>query len=261
MICLGDIQVKWTTPRYTELRLRFNVSQCDRFIIVNAMPLVMRRIALGLLSIVIAACGSTPSNQSSMLEATLPPNTEVLASTATPASVVQVELVDVQVSLRVPPDWETLHTRNGILLAEALGNGHELAGPQMHVVVHDTRDFTLPTPESTESVMPMLQHIVAQKRWVGNAAVTEPVPLQWPGRDAAYYLVRDRTSGNHTIVLGIVPEQPDRLLAFNLSTPPDKAEMLLYLLPSLLQEVQINGEPIDPTVFSALPEDLAFPDV
>jgi hypothetical protein len=226
------------------------------------MPFVIRRIALGMvLSIVIAACGGSPSNQSSMLEPTLPPVTEVTASTSTPATFVHVELVGVRVSLRVPPDWETLNTRNGILLAQALGNGHELAGPQMHVVVHDTRDFTLPTPEVTEAVMPMLQHIVAQKRWVGNAAVTEPVPLQWPGRDAAYYLVRDLSSDNHTLVIGIVPEQPDRLLAFNLSTPPQQAPMLRMLLPSLLQEVRINDEPINPAVFDTLPEELTFPDV
>lgn len=192
----------------------------------------------------------------------LPTATAGAAYTPQPRKI-ETDINGVEITVNVPPDWQAQSTSDGILMAERPGSmqsNSRLMGMQMHIFTHETNDFGISMNEGENDAWAILKFIVKKQEYIGNAIASEPQGFTWNGYDAAYYLLNDGYN-NVTLLMAVVTDTPKRLVAFNISCPLQRADLLRDVLPELLDGLTINNEVMDVVAMHDLPDPLPFPTV
>lgn len=207
-----------------------------------------------LLVLCLAACQSPGSQQPTETSSVLPPHATPSAgwasNTETPLSL----------KVRIPDGWETYNTESGIVLTERTTTpetGVTLEGLLVYIFVPKMDGFSTPAHDANVA-WSMLNQVVTNRDYIGDALVSDPVAFLWDKHDAAYYLLNNR-DGTLTLLLAI--GMPDRrnLVVCHVSMPESHSSRLRPLLPDLLSSLVVNGEAIDGTALHNLPDPLVFP--
>lgn len=207
--------------------------------------------------IVLVGCSSSSGDVNTILDATHTPGVE-----AVDEQYVTFNVADVAVVVHRPQQWEYYTTQYGVVLAESLGSvavDGRLGGLLTHIFIPPLDEFTINAAEGSNRALTILNQVIQQPDYVGDAAVSDPIPFQWDAVDAAYYLM-DNGEGNLTIVVGVLPANSTRLVAVSISAPEDQAGRIRQEIPLLLTEFRVNdlilnGEDLD----GILPDPLNFP--
>lgn len=210
-----------------------------------------------LLALVLFGCRPTaPTDNTAMLEAT--EVQEVIEEVDSTRLALDVNGVELRV--KRPNEWEYYTTEYGVVLAEQLGSvaaAGELGGLFTHVWVPPLEDFVLPVNAQNEALA-ILNEIIANPDYVGNARVSSPSAFTWDGAEAAYYLM-DNDEGNLTIVFGIVVPGVDRFVAASISASVDDIDRIRSQIPSILDELTVDGVTLSgESLEQHLPEELAL---
>ena len=175
---------------------------------------------------------------------------------------IQVRVDDVDLSVRLPPRWEYYSTEFGVVLTEKIdvtaGEG-QLGGLLMHVFVHPLNDLNISTATGGNVAHSILDTIVHNPDYIGDALVGPVYPFNWGDHDAAYYLM-DNGQGSRAIVFGIQTDRSRSLIFCHVSTPVNQVARMREVLPQLLDGIEVNGVVLNPAVLNAvLPGELVFP--
>ena len=169
---------------------------------------------------------------------------------------------EVSLSIAVPDGWETYNTTGGIVLNEYMGSGvpgTPLRGFLVHIFVPHLDDVRLPSDsDQSNAAWFVLKQVIRNKKYVGDALVSEPVAFHWDQHDAAYYLLNNR---NRTVTMLLALMLPDRsnLVVCHVSVPENQAHRIRSLLPALLETLTIDGSQVDVSALHNLPDPLMFP--
>ncbi|MBZ0276976.1 MAG: hypothetical protein K8I60_12570 [Anaerolineae bacterium] len=179
----------------------------------------------------------------------------------TPDEWIELNSEEVQLRLKVPYGWQALDMEDGLLVAQQFGamfsGDDRLTGIQIHIFVHSTSEFTLPTDGSNTAAF-ILDQIAHTPEYVGDAAVTVPQGFTWGGYEAAYYLL-NAGDGTMTMVVALVVENPPRLVVCSILAPHHKAAYIRTSLPLVFHEFSIDGHKLDVGALYRLPFPLVFP--
>ncbi|MFW5748860.1 MAG: hypothetical protein ACOCYT_04520 [Chloroflexota bacterium] len=216
-----------------------------------------------LVALVLFGCssGGSMDDNTMLIEVTRTPAIEMVAQDR-----VSFTVESVQLEVPRPVDWEFYATEYGIVMAEYLGSvatEGQLNGLFTHVWVPPLEDFTLPVadlPASNQNrALAILNQIISNPDYVGDARVSNLAAFNWDGTEAAYYLM-DNNEGNLTLVVGIVPPGLDRLIAASVSAPSNLAQRIRDTIPDMLGNLTVNGQALSgATLNAALPNPLIFP--
>jgi hypothetical protein len=168
-----------------------------------------------------------------------------------------------EVSLRimVPKGWETYNTAAGIVLNEHMGSsapGSPLRGFLIHVFVPHDQNFIMPPSSDVNMAWFILNQVVTNPDYVGQALVSEPVAFEWDQHEAAYYLLNNRDD-TVTMLLALALPDHSNLVVAHISVPEDQAPRVRSLLPKLLETLTIDGQRVDAAALHNLPDPLVFP--
>ncbi len=214
---------------------------------------MMRWIVLVLL-VGLAACD--------MSGAPLTPTVEVIP-TATPVrdEWTRVSADGVQLSVRPPSGWQSITNEYGILLAEHAGMTGDTTphGILVYIFVQKVHDLGMPITEGGNLAWDVLNNVTQRQEYVGNSTVTDTVAIRWGERDAAYYLLSD-SDGNYTFVLAMVMPSAEKLVVCNITTTAEDADRIREMLPRILENVMVDGAPLDESIDDLLPDPLVFPE-
>ncbi|MEQ8675831.1 MAG: hypothetical protein RLP44_06335 [Aggregatilineales bacterium] len=225
----------------------------------------MNRFAVFLLVPILAACGVVSQNQSISTSGESSTNEITVFSSQRSADPVAFTVDDVAVQLTPPTEWAVNTTPYGVLLTEhirSIATEGQLDGILLHTFVDPLDDVRVSISDTTsESYNPALQilsQIVADTAYVGDSAVTSPLPFEWNGNPAAYYLLTNQDE-NVSLVLGVIAPETTRLLTLTVSAPVNQASRIRTLLPELLSSLSLNGNLLDASALNGLPDPLEFP--
>lgn len=171
---------------------------------------------------------------------------------------------DLTIHIQRPNQWEYFTTEYGIVLAESLGNvavEGEIDGLFTHVWLPPLDDITVPVADSDSQseAKAILEQIVSNRNYIGDALISELQSFTWDGHDAAYYLMNNG-EGNLTIVFGIIPFNSNTFVATSVSAPLEEASRIRAETPALLDQLDIDGVPLSgETLEAILPGTLRFP--
>ncbi|MFN8379116.1 MAG: hypothetical protein U0452_10645 [Anaerolineae bacterium] len=175
----------------------------------------------------------------------------------------ETETAGVAFGLWKPPGWDA-DTRSGLILAEQVGDsGEEHPDPVIRGAVVN---FFCPNldvfsrPEGTQNVAMAIMEQAISLPHVRSVAVgiSDPVPFDWNGHDAAYYLLTAH-GGMHTVVIGIYLPERDQLLAMNISMPEQETDRVRAMLPDMFADFVVDGVELGGEALNSLAEPLVFP--
>jgi hypothetical protein len=186
--------------------------------------------------------------------------TQAPEPTQRPPQYSRYTLGDVELGLNTPYGWETYATESLVILAEHSGsitNSDELRGMIVHIFVHPLDSFTIPTSDQPNLALTVLNQIVRQPDYVGEAAVSEPVGFLWDNHDAGYYLIQH--DANSALLLALTLPDLQKLLICSFSAPVQDSYRIRQMLPRLLEGFTLEGERMDVNALLSLPDPLRFP--
>lgn len=182
---------------------------------------------------------------------------------ATPSEIAEVSAEGVTLSLRMPDGWQSIPNDYGILLAEhtELNVAGAPSGILVFVFVQGTVELDLDTVEEGNSAYRLLTHVSRRPdASLNNATISQTVPLELGAHEAAYYLLSDG-HGNKTLVLAMAAAgNPDTIVVCNVSASREDAGRIREVLPTMLANLSIDGQPVDMRGLEHLPDPLVFPE-
>ncbi len=175
----------------------------------------------------------------------------------------ETEVHGVSLGIWKPAGWEA-DTSHGLLMAEhtvSIETGRTESGMMVNIFVPETHNLQVIATDTPNFAWSVLDQIVDDPRHTGrDVAVSDPVPFNWGGHEAAYYLV-SVSDGDRMVVIGIaLPGDHDKLVVCNISTPAHQAASVRSVIPHILDKLTINGVELDGAALEALPSPLEFPD-
>lgn len=175
---------------------------------------------------------------------------------------IQVRVNELDLSVRLPARWEYYATEFGVVLTEKINmaaSTDQLGGLLMHVFVHPLNDLSVSIVADGNMAHSILDSIVHNPTYIGDALVGPVHAFDWGGHDAAYYLM-DNGQGSRAIVFAIQTDRSHNLIFCHVSAPVDQTVRIREVLPELLDGLEVNGVFLDPAVLNAiLPDELVFP--
>ncbi len=195
---------------------------------------------------------------------------DAVDSTQLMSSETTTQIIDAQINLSVdsinlqlrrPEAWEIYETEYGVVLAEYISSvavDRQLSGLLTHVFVPPLDEFNIQISATSNPAFLILSQITSNPDYVGSATISDPVAFDWDGLSAAYYLM-DNGEGNVTIVVGVVADRSNRLVACSISAPADQSDRIREALPQLLDGLMINGQVLAGDSLNTLPNPLHFP--
>src|SRR5262249_18974617 len=175
----------------------------------------------------------------------------------------QVDVNGVRLSIVVPRGWKVHKTGEGLVIAERFSTMETSAtgmGIQINLFVHTLDGFDLPNGDDTNVAWAVLEQIIQQPTYIGNAQVSAPSGFKWDNHDAAYYLLNDG-DGSLSVLVAVMTTDPERLVVCNISSPARQASRIRDLLPQVLSTLTINGIKLDISALNDLPDPLQFPGI
>lgn len=174
----------------------------------------------------------------------------------------ETEVNGVSLGLWKPAGWE-VDTSYGLLMAErtiSLETGRTESGMRINIFVPETHNLQVIETDTPNFAWSVLDQVVDDPRHTGrDVAVSEPVPFNWGGHQAAYYLV-SVSDGDRMVVIGIaLPNDYDKLVVCSITTPSRYAAEVRSIIPRMLDSLTINGVKLDGAALEALPNPLEFP--
>lgn len=178
-------------------------------------------------------------------------------------AVAEVSAAGVTLSLDMPDGWQSVPNEHGILLAEHtnLYDSQSPDGILVYIFVQATVDFEIETPPDENPAYRLLSHVAGMPdASLHNATLSQTVPMELGAHEAAYYLLSDG-HGNKTLVLALAPDgKPDKIIVCNVSASNHDAARIRAVLPMMLQNLTIDGQPVDMSGLDTLPDPLIFPE-
>lgn len=165
------------------------------------------------------------------------------------------------IGMALPHGWEAYSTEYGVVVAEQIGSvaaRGQLDGLLAYVFLTPLENY--PQTVATHSAKNVLDLLVTDTDYVGEAAVSPTVAFSWNGHDAAYYLLRDPQSNALTMGIGVVLTEQGKILTCTISAPPEDEGRIREMLPELFGSLTLNGIQFTRDALDALPEVLEFPD-
>lgn len=169
-------------------------------------------------------------------------------------------LDDTHISLTLPHGWETHPTEYGVVFAEQIGSVSkrgQLDGLLAYVFLTPLENY--PQTVATRSAKSVLDLLVTDPDYVGEASISPTVAFNWNGHEAAYYLLRDDQMHVLTLVVAVVLPDQGKLLTCTISAPPKQADRIREMLPELFGALTLNNIQFTRDALDALPEVLNFP--
>ncbi len=166
---------------------------------------------------------------------------------------------DVHLKILVPDGWETFNTDAGIVLNEQVG-ATSIDGVLVHIFLPNMNDFMYPDTSDVNLAWSILNQVVSNPDYIGNALVSDPVAFEWDAHDAAYYLLNNRDE-TVTMLLALGMPTQNSLVVCHVSAPNNQANRIRALLPELLKTLTLDGNLIDAEALESLPDPLVFPEV
>lgn len=189
-------------------------------------------------------------------------------ATAAADAWLETEMNGVRVGMRMPQGWNAAQNAEyggapkGLMFAEyrpAPGSTELEVGVLVYLFVPSLENFDVPEDTGENAALAVLDQVVKMPSQIGHDAIaSDPVPFEWNGRDAAYYLLTSPNSVK-TIVLAVETESERRLVVCNINMPDSEAERVRDMLPAVLDGLTIDGEPMDGAGLEVLPDPLEFP--
>jgi hypothetical protein len=167
----------------------------------------------------------------------------------------------VSLKIKIPEGWETYPTEVGIVLTEKMGKpetGGVLEGILVHIFVPPTDKFDLPTTPDINVAWAILNQVVNNPDYVGDALVSAPMAFDWDHHKSAYYLLNNR-DGTLTLLLAMTLPGGHQVVVCHISMPEEYAYRLRPLLPEILSSLTIDGVWINGEALRNLPDPLVFP--
>lgn len=164
------------------------------------------------------------------------------------------------ISLTRPHEWEAYGTEYGVVIAEQISSvakRGQLDGLLAYVFVTPLENY--PQTVATRSAKNVLDVLVTDPDYVGEANVSPTMAFTWNGHEAAYYLLRDDHMKVLTMVMAVVLPDQGKLLTCTISAPPDHANRIREMLPELFGSLTLNDIQFTREALDALPEVLDFP--
>lgn len=168
------------------------------------------------------------------------------------------------VRMSKPNQWESFTTEYGVVLGEQFGSvasGGRLEGVMAYIFATPVTDFIMPTRDDGQDNMAyhIQKQIVASEEYIGSAQVSAPIPFEWDGHQASYYLLYDDELDINTMVIGVYVPDSALLFTCSVSAPVTQAERIRAMLPALMHDLDINGRNLSAMPIEQLPDPLAFP--
>ena len=179
----------------------------------------------------------------------------------TPDEVAQVFADGVTLAIQTPRGWQSVPNDYGILLAEHAelhGNGTP-NGILVYIFVPKMSDMGVDDDDDGNLALAVLDHVTTLPAYVGDSTVTEALPMRLGLHNAAYYLLSD-AEDNRTFVLALTDPATDKLVVCNVSASRRDSARIRDILPIVLANLTIDGQPVDLSGLAALPDPLVFPD-
>lgn len=218
---------------------------------------IARAVLCLLAGVILAGCQSLKSPHAPESVTPTPP-VEVTAA-ATPSEWIEHEVDGVLLGVEKPKGWHAQETEDGILLVEytpTMANGDDVPGVQVHIFVHSIEKFNLAGGGNVASSV--LEQIIKNRDYIGNARADEPSGFQWGSHQAAYYL-SNNGDGNVTMLIAIAIPDTKQMVACNVTSPVHEAGRIRSILPIILKTLTVDDVRMDVSALSILPDPLVFP--
>lgn len=168
------------------------------------------------------------------------------------------------VRMSKPNQWESFTTEYGVVLGEQFGSvasGGQLEGVMAYIFATPVTDFIMPASDDGQDNMAyhIQKQIVTSEEYIGSAEVSAPTPFEWDGHQASYYLLHDAELDINTMVIGVYVPASGLLFTCSVSAPVTQAERIRAMLPTLMQDLDINGRNLSAMPIEQLPNPLDFP--
>jgi hypothetical protein len=135
-----------------------------------------------------------------------------------------------------------------------------LDGVLVHIFIPNMSDFEYPESNDVNLAWAILNQVVSNPDYIGNALVSDPVAFEWDNYDAAYYLLNNRDE-TVTMLLALGMPERDKLVVCHVSVPDRQAARIRAVLPDLLATLTVDGHLIDAVALRDLPDPLVFPEI
>lgn len=189
-------------------------------------------------------------------------------ATAVADAWMETEMNGVRLGVRMPPGWDAAHNAEyggrpeGLMLVEYrpdADTGELEVGALVYLFVPPLDNFRIPEDSGENAALAVLDQVVEMPSHIGDDAVaSDPVPFEWDGRDAAYYLLTSANAAK-TIVLAVETKSERRLVVCNINMPASETVRVREMLPTILDGMMIDGEVLDGQGLEVLPDPLVFP--
>lgn len=196
------------------------------------------------------------------------PETPSAEATAAADAWMETEMNGVRLGVRMPHGWEAAHNADfggepkGLMLAEyrpAPDSGELEVGVLVYLFVPQLDNFHVPEEPGENAALAVLDQVIEMPNHIGHDAIaSDPVPFEWNGRDAAYYLLTTPNAVK-TIVLAVETESGHRLVVCNINMPASEVIRVREMLPVVLDGLTIDGVAMDGAGLEVLPDPLVFP--
>lgn len=237
---------------------------------------MLKLLLMVLLAVLVTACISEPP-ESPPEQAPQWHMNPILTPTVHASGLVEFEVDGLRVGITKPENWELFPTEEGILISENVG-GIEQVGilhgmfvylwvprlDEMHLLANTRTQSSIYYTDTTVSAINtnrawrILNGVIAQPGFIGDANAATPVAFTWDHHEAAYYLANERNQ-KLMIVIGVMLPQ-GQMIACTIAAPASSAETMREALLELLATLQIEGHVFEPAVLeSTLPDPLLFP--
>ncbi len=162
-------------------------------------------------------------------------------------------------AVTVPANWQAFTLRDRIIVTESQQSFEDvgrLQGMSINIFIPSTDELPQPAATDANTALGVLNGIVSNSEYIGNAAVSQPYPFQWGPYTAAYYTLNSQTDVA-TLLLSVSFQ--DVLLVMNVSAPGPEAARIRTLLPDVLHTVDVGRNQLLGRQLDELPTPLAFP--
>ena len=176
---------------------------------------------------------------------------------------VEVNVDGIAISLRQPTGWDVTVEGHHIFLSEetpAIDDYGHLKGISTHIWIPTADDFSIDYDPAEHTVSQILSLVQQSDKYGYVTHSTEPVSFTWSDHDSAYYTL-NHGDGNVTLVMMVLlPNQNNHLLAANISAPYGHKQRIHDALLMVFDEFMINEIQFDVQDLANLDDPIAFPE-
>ncbi len=177
------------------------------------------------------------------------------------AQMVEFSFDDVTIELQQLPGWDVyVKTENRLIMAEGddpFGSVGGLKGLLINIWVPTLSNINVDYDLNEHSIAEILNLVLRTSDVEDSAAVYDPIPFEWAGRDAAYYTLTN-TNGNLSLIMALKVAD-EHFIAVNISAPDGHGDRIREILPMVFDPFHINGAALGNSALIDLPSPLVFP--